>query len=95
MEVEYKITPKKTISTTSLGKTLRIGSKSKVDIMEPGYILEIPCNSVHMTIGIGNDNIGFLIMSEDALHALNEEGIEIHIGSIQEHIKTIKNVRKK
>jgi hypothetical protein len=95
MSVEIKITPKKTIQTTSLGRAIRFGVRSKVVIDEPGTNIEYLVNSVNMTIGIGNDHIAHLTMTEEAYLALQDPDNRISIETIQDHIKQIKHARKR
>lgn len=59
-----------------LGRSIYIGSKTKVDVCNPGRKVEYFTDTVSVLFGIGNDNTAELIMSIEAWEALvNNEDI--------------------
>jgi hypothetical protein len=95
-KIEYKVeminedSPKATrtykqtiINFGSLGRQLRIGSKSHVTINKPGYKQEFFVESVSLLIGIGKDHSADIIMSKEAWEAF-KAGEKLDVTTLKE-----------
>ncbi len=67
----------------SLGRRIEIGSKAKINKNKPGYKIEFFTPTVDILLGIGKDHVAYLIMDEDAWHAL-KKGQKLNIDTLKE-----------
>ena len=66
-----------------LGKRIEFGARSCVSKNRAGMKVEFFTPTVQVLVGIGKDNVAYLIMDEDAWEAL-KAGEEINIDTLQD-----------
>lgn len=94
MDNNIVLNPKVVEQITSLGRTIRIGSKSKVDIQAEGSQITFEGRSAHIPIKIDGKSSAVLVMTEEAFFSLNPDSV-IEIDTIQQHIKIVKTNGRK
>lgn len=82
------IFPTKTKKYGKLGKQIKISPKTNVSVCEPGYKIEFHDPMVEILIGIGYDEVAYLIMTESAYEAI-KMGEAIFTTTTKEFIKQI------
>lgn len=93
--VETRMVVQKTTGESNLGRSIRVGSKTLVEVSEPGVLLEFNVPSVYFSIGIGEDHTAHVHMTEEAWEALKDDYNDVTIDTLQDKIKRLKDGRKK
>lgn len=66
------------VEHSSLGRTIKIGSRAHVSVIDAPSYRQWGVRVVEVMIGIGKDHVGYLTMDEDAWKAFKAgEGLEI------------------
>lgn len=69
-----------------LGKEIKVSPKANASFHPPGYGMEFFVDTVSVTIGIGNNHVADLVMSEAAWNDL-QKGEKVHITTTEDFKK--------